>query len=154
MPGSTSRLSAAVTRTGPVRARLGHLLAPQQVVVSPETFLRYRIDRLIGEGGFGQVYLARRLGRSQRRSAASLCIKASRRIDGWLREAYFGQVLDGQPRAIRVYDAFPLPTKDGLVYCLALEYASLGDLRAFLHRTRAAGRRRRRAARSPASWRC
>ena len=43
-----------------------------------------------------------------------MCIKASRRIDGWLREAYFGQVLDGQPRAIRVYDAFPLATKDGL----------------------------------------
>lgn len=134
MPGSTTRrLSSAVTRTGPVRARLGKLLAPQQVLVSPETFLHYRIDRLIGEGGFGQVYLARRIGRSQDVPQV-VCIKASRRIDGWLREAYFGQVLDGQPRAIRVYDAFPLPTKDGLLYCLALEYASLGDLRAFLHR--------------------
>ena len=140
MTGSTSRLSAAVTRSGPVRARTapvrsrhGHLLAPQQLVTSPETYLRYQIDRLVGEGGFGQVYLARRLGRSQEIPRV-LCIKASRRIDGWLREAYFGQVLDGQPRAIRVYDAFPLPTKDGLVYCLALEYASLGDLRAFLRR--------------------
>jgi serine/threonine-protein kinase len=64
-----------------------------------------------------------------------VCIKTSRRTDGWLREAYFGQVLEGQPRAIRVFDAFPLAGPDGLVYCLALEYASLGDLRAFLHRS-------------------
>ena len=32
----------------------------------------------------------------------------SARIDGWLREAYFGQLLDGHPRAIRVFDTFPL----------------------------------------------
>ena len=134
MPYSTTRrLSSAVTRTGPFARARGHLLAPRQLVTSPETYLRYRIERLVGEGGFGQVYLARRLGRSHDVPRV-VCIKASRRIDGWLREAYFGQVLDGQPRAIRVYDAFPLAAPDGLVYCLALEYASLGDLRAFLHR--------------------
>ena len=133
MPVSTKALSKAVTRTGPVRPRPGRLLAPDQVISSPETYLRYRVERLVGEGGFGQVYLARRLGRSPTVPGV-LCIKASRRIDGWLREAYFGQVLDGQPRAIRVFDAFPLAQPDGLVYCLALEYASLGDLRAFLHR--------------------
>ena len=37
-----------------------------------------------------------------------VCIKVSQRIDGWLREAYFGRLLDGHPRAIRVFDAFPL----------------------------------------------
>ena len=35
-----------------------------------------------------------------------LCIKVSRRIDAWIREAYFGQLLDGHPRAIAIYDAF------------------------------------------------
>jgi serine/threonine protein kinase len=84
-----------------------HLLVPAQVIESPETRLRYRIDRLLGAGGFGQVYLARRLGRSTRVPAA-LCIKASEHIDGWLREAYFGQLLDEHPRAIRIFDTFPL----------------------------------------------
>ena len=81
------------------------------------------------------MYLARRLGRS-RVVPATVCIKTSERIDGWLREAYFGQLLDGHPRAIRVFDTFPLMRPEASVlYCLALEYATHGDLRAFLHRT-------------------
>jgi serine/threonine-protein kinase len=104
-------------------------------VVSPESRLQYRIDRLLGAGGFGQVYLARRVGRSQKVPAV-LCIKISEHIDGWLREAYFGQLLDEHPRAIRIFDAFPLMRADERVlYCLALEYADEGDLRAFLLRT-------------------
>src|SRR2546425_3949818 len=137
-PGLLSHASAAATRTRPVRALLGqagHLLGPTQVIASPETRLQYRIERLLGEGGFGQVYLARRLGRSAV-VPAIVCIKISERIDGWLREAYFGQLLDGHPRAIRVFDTFPLLRPDGRVfYCLALEYARQGDLRAFLRRT-------------------
>lgn len=64
-----------------------------------------------------------------------VCIKASRRIDGWLREAYFGQLLDGHERALRVFDTFPLTaTGDSVTYCLVLEYARHGDLSAFLRR--------------------
>src|SRR6267378_3969487 len=96
-PGLLSHASDAPTRTRPVRALLGQagqLLGPTQAIASPETRLQYRIERLLGEGGFGQVYLARRLGRSAVVPAV-VCIKISERIDGWLREAYFGQLLDG-----------------------------------------------------------
>lgn len=124
----------APTHTAPlIRAPWrGQWLAAGAVIQSPESGLQYRIDRMLGEGGFGQAYLADRLGRSAE-VPAQVCIKASPRIDGWLREAYFGQVLEGLERAIRVYDAFPLMRPDGQVlYYLALEYAQHGDLRTFL----------------------
>ena len=130
--------TAAVTRTAtilrPRRERAAPLLARNQAIVSPETKLTYRIDRLLGEGGFGQVFLARRVGRSST-VPETICIKISERIDGWLREAYFGQVLEGHPRAIGVYDTFPVIVSGGrILYCLVLEYARHGDLSAFMRR--------------------
>ena len=83
-----------------------------------------------------------------------VCIKVSSRIDGWLREAYFGDLLDGHPRAIRVFDAFPLFGHGQVLYCLAMEYAAHGDLSAHLERSsRRVSPSRRRGARSPASCR-
>ena len=134
-----SRISAATTRTRPAGAAPCQPAAPAGAGAGRreprDAASSTACSRLLGEGGFGQVYLARRLGRSSV-VPARLCIKVSGRIDAWLREAYFGQLLDGHPRAIRVFDAFPLVRSDGrLLYCLALEYARHGDLRAFLHRT-------------------
>jgi len=133
-----TRSSAATTRTAPaplVRLDRLELLRPGETILSPETGLEYRVERLLGEGGFGQVYLARRLGRSAA-VPGTVCIKVSRRMDGWLREAYIGQLLDRHPRAIAVYDAFPSMREDGrILYCLALEYAEHGDLSAFLRRS-------------------
>jgi serine/threonine protein kinase len=123
---------SAASRAGRGKA----LLLPQELVTSPETKLQYRVDSLLGQGGFGQAYLARRMTPS-RTVPTVVALKASAHIDGWLREAYFGRLLEGNPRAIRVFDAFPLTRADGrLVYCLALEWARHGDLRAFLERTR------------------
>ena len=127
--GATTRILGS-SQTNQAR----QLLSPGQVITSPETKLQYNVDRLLGEGGFGQVFLAGRLGRSDVVPEV-VCIKVSLRIDGWLREAYFGQLLDGHPRAIRVFDMFPLMRPDGKVlYCLVLEYAHHGDLSAYLHR--------------------
>jgi len=134
---SSRHLSNATTRTPGSRA-LANQEAPYldfgNVITSPNSQLEYRVERPLGRGGFGQVYLARRLGRSES-VPEILCIKASRQIDGWLREAYFGQLLDGHPRAIRVFDAFPLVAAGApITYCLALEYAAHGDLSVFLDR--------------------
>ncbi len=134
LPNPTSATTRS-TRSVPTVVRAAALLAPGDTVASPETKLRYAVERLLGAGGYGEVYLARRLGAS-RAVPELVCIKASARIDGWLREAYFGQLLDDQPRAIRVFDAFPVQAGEGrMLYCLALEYATHGDLSAFLERT-------------------
>jgi serine/threonine-protein kinase len=135
---ATTSLSRATTvamsAAGPA-ARGKALLLPQQLVTSPETKLHYRVDSLLGQGGFGQAYLATRITRS-RDVPRVVALKASEHIDGWLREAYFGRILEGNDRAIRVYDAFPLVRDDGsYLYCLALEWARHGDLRAFLQRS-------------------
>lgn len=137
-PRLSARAAAATTRSTrsihvPFDAA-GYLLRAGYRIRSPESGLEYAIERLLGQGGFGQVYLARRRGRSTT-IPQTVCIKASTRIDGWLREAYFGQLLDRHPRVIRVYDRFPLVGTSGLVvYCLALEYASHGDLSMYLRR--------------------
>jgi eukaryotic-like serine/threonine-protein kinase len=133
---ASEAITRAATRRAVVPAAVGAgLFTPSLVVTSPETRVQYRVDRLLGQGGFGQVYLAVRITYS-RDIPETVGLKVSERSDGWLREAYFGQVLDGQPRAIRVYDRFPLTRDDGsLVYCLVLEYARHGDLSAFLRRT-------------------
>src|SRR5688572_7266558 len=127
--GATTRTAGAVRKGDRTE-----LLPVAHVITSPETQLSYQIEGLLGQGGFGQVYLARRLGRSSAVPEV-VCIKVSQRIDGWLREAYFGQLLDGHPRAIRVFDAFPVSASGrSILYCLALEYAQYGDLSAFLKR--------------------
>jgi eukaryotic-like serine/threonine-protein kinase len=131
--------AVATTRTatrghGP-RPAEGRLLVPGQILASPETGLGYRVESLLGQGGFGQVYFARRVGASVH-VPDILCVKVSTKMDGWLREAYFGQLLDRHPRAIRIFDAFPAMPEDGrLLYCLAIEHACHGDLGAYLRHT-------------------
>jgi len=120
----------ATTRPGTasIRPSRGPLIHPGDELASAETALRYRIDRLIGQGGYGQVYTARRLGRS-RTVPASLCVKVSRRIDAWIREAYFGQLLADHPRRSRFTTRSWCPPPTGLVHFSVADFASA--LRAF-----------------------
>jgi serine/threonine-protein kinase len=99
---------------------------------STESGRTYQLDKLIGKGGFGEVYVATptpRDGLPER-----VCIKITDRLSSWLREAYFAELLFREPRALKVFDRFAEVENGKARYCIALEYAVHGDLSVWLEK--------------------
>jgi serine/threonine protein kinase len=101
-------------------------------VYSAESGRTYQLGKLIGKGGFGEVYLA--TATPQQGLPAQVCIKITDRLSPWLREAYFAELLFREPRSLRVYDRFAEVDARGARYCIAMEYAVHGDLSVWLEK--------------------
>jgi serine/threonine-protein kinase len=119
-------------RTGPVNTEL-RAPSAMPALHSTETGRSYHLDRLIGKGGFGEVFLATPIPADGLPS--QVCVKISDRMPAWLREAYFADLLGREPRALRVFDRFAVVDGSRMRYCLAMEYAEHGDLGSWLARS-------------------
>jgi eukaryotic-like serine/threonine-protein kinase len=110
-------------------------LSPGLIVEDAIRGRTYRIDRFLGQGGFGAAYQGYRVAgasSSSRRCVLKVTIDAAT----WHSEAYFGYLLRHVPALVEVYDSFAWAPSGGTtpLYCLVSEYMEEGDLNSYLER--------------------
>jgi eukaryotic-like serine/threonine-protein kinase len=74
-------------------------------LVSFESGHEYRIEELIGQGGFGTVYRGQWI-RAGKPTGPPVCIKTTVDVSSWHREAYFGEILRGHAGAVQMQSSF------------------------------------------------
>jgi serine/threonine-protein kinase len=122
--GKTRTTTRTTRAESPVASPIAHL------AYSSESGRSYRLDRMIGRGGFGEVYLA--TPEPAHGLPAQVVLKISDRLSAWVREAYFAELLSREPRALRVFDRFAEVEGPRMRYCLVMEFAQHGDVGAWL----------------------
>jgi serine/threonine protein kinase len=106
-------------------------------VANPISGGRYKIGRVLGEGGFGKAYLASSLT-ARGKVIEEVCLKTTLDQSSWHRESYFGELLSGSTRVIETLDSFAIASWSDpadLLFCLVLELAQYGTIVDYLEST-------------------
>ena len=142
---TTGELAAPLTR---VASGLGaHLnLRRGQRIRNEENGRAYLVGDRVGQGGFGVVYRADQAS-GDPLDNKELCLKVCGDVSSWHCEAYFGQLLHGESRVVKVLDSFawiPHTKRAQPRYCLITEFAEHGDLVQYFRDHAALGERKAR----------
>jgi len=96
-----------------------------------DTGTPYVVSRLLAEGGFGETYVGHRLS-ERGRPEDPVAIKVCRSLEDWHGEAYFGRLLQGDPRVVELLDAFVTASGRGQRqlrrHVLIMEYMADGTI--------------------------